>query len=109
MTDANGEAQTTLTLGANPGRHTVTATAADITPSVHTFTAIALKEASHIAEDINGDGIVNIQDIVLVSSFFGQVGESRADVNGDGVVNIQDLILVAGAFGAGPARAPALD
>ena len=109
ITDANGEAQTTLTLGANPGRHTVTATAADITPSVLTFTATVLEEAPHIAEDINGDGIVNIQDIVLVSSLFGQVGESRADVNGDGVVNIQDIVLVAGAFGEGTAPAPALD
>ncbi|MDE0314738.1 MAG: T9SS type A sorting domain-containing protein [Candidatus Poribacteria bacterium] len=49
-------------------------------------------------EDINGDGVVNIQDLVLVAAQFGQTGESRADVNEDGVVNIQDLILVAAAF-----------
>ena len=55
--------------------------------------------------DVNGDGAVNIQDLVLVASSFGQTGQSRVDVNGDGVVNIQDLVLVAAAFGDG-ASAP---
>ncbi|MCG9130868.1 hypothetical protein J5I95_04210 [Candidatus Poribacteria bacterium] len=109
ITDANGEAQTTLTLGANSGKHVVTVTAGEITRSLITFTAIALEESPHIAEDINGDGIVNIQDIILVSSSFGRTGESKTDVNGDGVVNIQDLILVVGALGAGATQAPVLD
>ena len=56
--------------------------------------------------DVNGDGVVNIQDLVLVASRFGETGENTADVNGDGVVNIQDLVLVAGAFGDA-AAAPA--
>ncbi len=51
-----------------------------------------------LTEDINGDGIVNIQDLVLVAAQFGQTGENIADVNEDGVVNIQDLVLVAAAF-----------
>ncbi len=58
------------------------------------------------AEDVNGDGIVNIQDLVRIASNFGQMGQNIADVNEDGVVNIQDLVLVAGAFGKG-AAAPA--
>ena len=53
--------------------------------------------------DVNGDGVVNIQDLVLVAGQFGKTGEHVADVNGDGVVNIQDLVLVAGAFEAGAA------
>jgi hypothetical protein len=52
-----------------------------------------------LKEDINGDGVVNIQDLVVVASQFGQTGENKADVNGDGVVNIKDLVLVAAAFG----------
>ena len=48
--------------------------------------------------DINGDGIINIQDLVQVAVNFGQQGEHDADVNGDGVVNIVDLTLVAAAF-----------
>ena len=54
--------------------------------------------------DINGDGVVNIQDLTLVAAQFGQMGEDiPVDINGDGVVNIQDLVLVAGAFGEGAA------
>ena len=49
--------------------------------------------------DVNGDGEVNIQDLVLVSSSLGQVDENAADVNGDGEVNIQDLVAVAAAIG----------
>ncbi len=45
--------------------------------------------------DINGDGVVNILDLVKVASNFGETGTNSADVNGDGVVNIQDLVLVA--------------
>ena len=53
--------------------------------------------------DVNGDGIVNILDLVSVSSNFGKIGENIADVNGDGVVNIVDLVKVAGEIGAGAA------
>ena len=63
---------------------------------------------THNPADVNGDGSVNIQDLVLVSANFGQTGQNSADVSGDGVVNIQDLVLVAGAFGDGTAAAPVL-
>ena len=49
--------------------------------------------------DLNNDGIVNIQDLVLVASQFGTTGPSAADLNGDNTVNIQDLVLVANALG----------
>ena len=49
--------------------------------------------------DINADGVVNIQDLVLVAANFGKTGQNIADVNSDGVVNISDLVLVAGALG----------
>ena len=52
-----------------------------------------------IAADVNTDGVVNIQDVVLVASNFGKTGENVADVNNDGVVNIVDLTLVAGVLG----------
>jgi hypothetical protein len=59
------------------------------------------------ATDINQDGVVNTQDLVLIASHFGQSGQVSADVNGDGVVNILDLVLVAWAFG-GMAAAPSI-
>ena len=59
------------------------------------------------AEDINGDGVVNILDLVRVASDLGESGENGTDVNGDGIVNILDLVLVAGALG-NVAAAPSL-
>ncbi len=55
-------------------------------------------QAPDIAADVNEDGVVNVQDLVLVSANFGKTGLQSADVNGDGVVNIADLVLVAGAL-----------
>ncbi len=57
--------------------------------------------------DVNSDGVVNIRDLVLVASNFGQTGQNSADVNIDGVVNISDLVLVASALGE-DAAAPIL-
>ena len=53
--------------------------------------------------DVNGDGIVNILDLVLISANFGKTGQNPADVNNDGVVNIVDLVKVASEMGAGAA------
>ena len=51
------------------------------------------------AVDVNQDGVVNILDLTLIATNFGEQGENTSDVNGDGVVNILDLTLVAAAFG----------
>ncbi len=48
--------------------------------------------------DVNGDGVVDIHDLIAVAANFGQTGPNPADVNGDGIVNISDLIIVAGAL-----------
>lgn len=48
--------------------------------------------------DVNRDGIVNIQDLVMIASQFGQEGRDGADVNRDGIIDILDLVLVAAAF-----------
>ena len=50
------------------------------------------------AADVNGDGVVNIQDLVIAASHIGHTGENQSDVNKDGVVNIQDLVIIAAAF-----------
>ena len=63
--------------------------------------------ADGLKGDVNGDGTVNISDLVLVGSSLGQTGQNAADINGDGVVNISDLVLVAGALGTS-AAAPSL-
>ena len=52
-----------------------------------------------IVGDANGDGIVNILDLVLVASQIGQSGDITADINSDGTVNIQDLVIIANGLG----------
>ena len=66
-----------------------------------------ITESTGLEGDVNGDGTVNIADLVLVASNLGKTGQNAADVNGDSVVNIADLVLVAGALGTS-AAAPSL-
>ena len=60
-------------------------------------------EPTGLKGDVNGDGQINIADLVLVASNLGKTGQNAADVNGDDVVNITDLVLVAGALGTSAA------
>ncbi len=82
---------------------------ADFTTSTNTGNPPRMEDKpSRIASDVNGDGSVNIQDLVLVAANLGQAGQNTADVNGDGVVDIRDLVKVAGALG-NAAAAPSLN
>jgi len=51
-----------------------------------------------IAYDVNGDGVVNILDLVIVANALG-VSDPQSDVNNDGIVNILDLVVIANNFG----------
>ena len=67
------------------------------------FSAFAHNDVSTLLEDVNKDGTVNIQDLVLVAAAFGQPGDRNAlqnpDVNRDGTVNVLDMIRVSNSFG----------
>ena len=108
-TDVNGRAKSTLTLGPNLGTNTVQVSAAGIEVPA-TFHAVSDTEAPAIAADVNSDGSVNVLDLIVIASEFGNQGQNlAADVSGDGVVNVLDLILVAGMFddaAAAPAAQP---
>ncbi|MYG08871.1 hypothetical protein F4167_20100, partial [Candidatus Poribacteria bacterium] len=55
------------------------------------------------AADVNADGMINILDLVVIASHFGETSTAdqplNTDVNGDGNVNILDLVLVASHLG----------
>ena len=50
--------------------------------------------------DLNNDGVVNILDLVLIASQFGQTDVPEADLNSDGTVDTEDLVIAANSFGA---------
>ena len=50
-------------------------------------------------EDVNIDGVVDIQDLIFVASQMNVEGENmKGDVNVDGVINIQDLVMIVNAL-----------
>jgi hypothetical protein len=48
--------------------------------------------------DINGDGYVNVNDLLIVIGYWGTT-DSPADVNEDGIVDVSDLLIVIGNWG----------
>ena len=48
--------------------------------------------------DINGDGYVNVSDLLAVIDQWG-LTDSPADVTGDGVVNVSDILLIISSWG----------
>ncbi len=75
MTDENGRAESTLTLGPNPGTNTVSVSAAGFEQTV-TFKVVSDTEPPPIAGDVNSDGGVNILDLVLVAGAFGNAASA---------------------------------
>ena len=67
------------------------------------FSTFSHDEGSTLLEDVNNDGTVDIRDLVLVATAFGQPGNRNAlqnpDVNRDGTVDVLDLVRVANRFG----------
>ena len=104
----------TPTTATAPRLYTYTATDARGTSGALRFT-ITVVSTPPPRVDVNGDGVVNTTDLVIVSIFYGtQVPAGinlPADVNLDGVVDLLDLTLVAQAIDAagGTTNAISLD
>ena len=98
LTDANGQAATTLTLGSQPGPNTVEATVDGFEPV--TFTATG----KEVHADFDGDGTVGFADFVQFAAQFGlsqdDAGyEARYDLDEDGMIGFGDFLIFANAFG----------
>lgn len=67
------------------------------------FSALGHGDNPTLLEDVNNDGIVNIQDLVIVANAFGQpvdrTAEQNPDVNRDGTINVLDLVRVGSSLG----------
>ena len=57
-----------------------------------------ITKSLRLKADVNGDGVVDINDLIVVATNFGQTGPNSADVNDDGIVDIADLLIVAAAI-----------
>ena len=61
--------------------------------------------------DVNGDGVINVTDLVRVAASFGRSAAPGAvlpaDVNGDGIVDVEDILLVIAAL-EGAAESPSV-
>ena len=88
-----------------PGDYPISVTAtsgtdSSMTDEVTTTTTVEMPPPPPTPWDVNDDGTVNIQDLVLVAGQLGESGEDlKGDVNADGTVNIQDLVIVASHLG----------
>lgn len=58
--------------------------------------------ATFLRGDVNGDGLVNFSDLVILAAHYGQSKASWAwgDLNGDGSVNFDDLVILAANYGS---------
>jgi hypothetical protein len=97
------------TTGFSIGNYTISAFAEPFIGEINTtdnYLVDGVVEVIQFIFDINGDGYVGIDDIVLVSEHFGTAPghprwDPRCDTTGDNYVGIDDIVQVAAHFGEG--------
>ncbi|MFN4032565.1 MAG: PQQ-dependent sugar dehydrogenase [Fimbriimonadales bacterium] len=89
-----------------PGTYTVRARAAKYLPITISSVSIASQGFAYLnldfptLGDVNGDGVIDDADLLVVLFAFGS-STTEADLNNDGVVDDADLLIVLFNFGAG--------
>ena len=100
-TDATGQAETTLILGATANTHRVSVSAEGVSqPLPLTFTATLP------TPDFDGNGRVNFADFLALANKMGSSRdrgsyEAKYDLDGDGVIGMGDFRILASRFGDG--------
>jgi hypothetical protein len=51
-----------------------------------------------VPEDVNGDGTVDVVDLLAVVGNWGPCKDCNEDINGDSMVDVVDLLAVIGAW-----------
>ena len=86
----------TAAMPTTPYTYTATDAAAQTASLTFTMTVTDTGPGPGGNLDVNGDGQVNVLDLILVAVFYGTRGDGLpADVNADGVVNVDDFAAVA--------------
>jgi hypothetical protein len=100
-TDASGD----YTLVHTAGTYTIDFSHASYLAQSTTATGVAgttvtLSAVTLLGGDVNGDGAIDILDLVTVGAQFGSTSPTppEADINADGVVDIIDIVLIAKNF-----------
>ena len=57
-------------------------------------------ESCDCPEDVNGDGVISVADILVLLGEFGCSTGCSVDINGDDATNVQDILLLLAAFGS---------
>ena len=79
-----------------PGTYYVKVESYESNTGSYTVHADFAPAVSADVNDVNGDGVVDVADLVVIAENYGSKGENVADVNDDGVVDAEDFVLVAG-------------
>jgi PKD repeat protein len=87
------------------GNYTVKLNVTDASGFKGYSASIVMVRVSGVTGDINGDGVVDIYDaIILAGAYNSKPGDSNwnpnADINGDNVVDIYDAIMLSSHYGA---------
>ena len=93
--------ETTATSESEPGEYEITVYDAEAQNYEITYFKgkLTIEKPDYISGDVNGDGLVNVTDIVATVNYIMEkpsdnFNKDAADLNGDGEVNVTDIVMM---------------